>query len=522
MTDCLDYELRYAPPSDAGVFTGIASCFGQGDMVGDIVSAGAFKRTLAEHRAAGRMPALLWSHDPAEVIGKWTSIEETHEGLHVTGKLNLETQRGREARALMLDGSLSGLSIGFRTRSAERRSKGRTLTDVDLVEASLVGLPCAPNARVRSVKEAAMAIELSAPDVAVEAASTELPPEVLERIEVAETKAADLAAKVDRLETRLARPNARVEAKDDDAALERQAFLSFCRKGLEGMSDLERKTLIAAPTSPTAGGWNLVPQYFVQELMRNLVEFSPMREVARVQQVSGNPVILPKRVQNLTAAWVPEDTQHALSEPAYGQQSISIFEARVSVEVSNQLLEDAAFNLEAELARDFGEEFGRLEAAAFVKGNGTTEPQGFMTDAGFVTSQQAVTADTLIDLYYSVPTVYSRRGTWLMPRSAIANVRKLKTSQGYLWTENLAPGDPATILGRPVVEFPDLTGGGSPNLSTVAFGDWSRAYRIFDRIGLEILRDPYSAARRSVVTFHARKRVGGAVVDATAIRGLSG
>jgi HK97 family phage prohead protease len=153
MTDHLDYELKYAAPSDAGVFTGIASCFGQEDQVGDIVAVGAFKRTLAEHRAAGRMPALLWSHDPAEIIGKWTVIEEKPEGLHVTGKLNLETQRGREARALMLDGSLSGISIGFRARSAERRSKGRTLTDIDLVEASLVGLPCAPNARVRSIKE---------------------------------------------------------------------------------------------------------------------------------------------------------------------------------------------------------------------------------------------------------------------------------------------------------------------------------------------------------------------------------
>jgi HK97 family phage major capsid protein len=233
-------------------------------------------------------------------------------------------------------------------------------------------------------------------------------------------------------------------------------------------------------------------------------------------------VLLPKRTAALTAAWVAEGVDHNLSQPAYGQQSISVFEARVSVEVTNQLIEDSAFDLAAELARDFAEEFGRLESVAFVKGNGTTEPQGFMTDPTFVTSQNTITADNLIDLFYSVPTVYSSRGVWVMPRTAMATARKLKTAQGYLWVESLQPGQPASLLGRPVVEFPDLTGGGSPNQATVAFGDFNRAYRIFDRVGLEVLRDPYSRAKASVVVFHARRRVGGAMVDAQAIRGLAG
>jgi HK97 family phage major capsid protein len=127
-------------------------------------------------------------------------------------------------------------------------------------------------------------------------------------------------------------------------------------------------------------------------------------------------------------------------------------------------------------------------------------------------------------LYHAVPSVYSSRGTWLMPRSAMASVRKVKTSGTgvYLWAESLQPGNPPSLLGRPIVEFPDLTGGGSPSQATAAFGDWSRAYRIFDRVGLEILRDPYTAARRSIVVFHARKRVGGALVDPNAVVGLSG
>jgi HK97 family phage major capsid protein/HK97 family phage prohead protease len=524
MTDHLSYEVRYATTAD-GEVSGLASCFGQEDAAGDIVSPGAFKRTLAEHRAVGRMPAMLWSHNTHEPIGKWTSIEETAEGLHVKGRLNLQTQRGAEARALLLDDCISGLSIGFRTRSAERRSRGRVLTDLDLLEASLVVLPCAPNARISSVKGSPMTVELSLPDDGAETAAAELPPEVLERIDNLEAKAAAAEAKVDRLETRLSRPSARVEVKEDVAELERKAFNAFCRKGPEGIGEIERKVLSAGVLgSPSADGSTLVPQTFLNELMRNLVEISPMRQVARVQQVSGTPVLLPKRTANLTASWVAETAEHALSQPAYGQQSIPVFEARVTVEVTNQLLEDAAFDLSAELARDFAEEFARLEGIAFVDGNGTSQPEGFRTSSLFVTTGGAITADSLIDLYHSVASIYSGRGTWLMPRSVMGSVRKLKTSGTgvYLWTDNLQPGQPSSLLGRPIVEMPDMVDTGSPSPATVAFGDWSRGYRIFDRIGLEILRDPFSKAKFSVVQFHARRRVGGALVDGQAVHGLSG
>jgi HK97 family phage major capsid protein len=374
-----------------------------------------------------------------------------------------------------------------------------------------------------------MTLDISAPDDDAPDLSPDLA-SLLERIQTVETRAADasaldeVAARLDRIETRLARPNTRVETKEDQADLEHKAFLAWCRKGVEGLSDLERKTLSTITTSPGTGGWNLVPETFLRELLRNLVEFSPMRSIARVQQVSGNPVILPKRLSTMAAQWVAEEVEHGTSEPAYGQQSIPIFEARVSVEVTNALLEDAAFDIGAELARDFGEEFGRLESLAFVRGNGTTEPQGFSTSASFVTDQGNVTADNIIDLYHRVPEVYANRGTWLMPRSVKGAVRKLKaTGTGnYLWTESLQPGDPPSLLGRPVLESPELTGGGSPSMASVAFGDWQRAFRVLDRVGLEVLRDPFSAAKRSVVVFHARRRVGGSLVDGQAVRGLSG
>ena len=371
-----------------------------------------------------------------------------------------------------------------------------------------------------------MTLELSAPDDAPDLSAHD--PSLLERIQTLETRAADataldeVATRLDKVETRLARPSVQVRSHEDDAELERKAFTNWCRRGDEGLSDLEKKVLQAAVSgSPATDGFTLVPEVFTRELMRNLVEISPMRQVARVVQVSGNPVLLPKRVSNLSAQWTAETQEHPLSQPAYGQQSIQIFEARVSVEITNQLLEDAAFDMAAELARDFAEEFARLEGVAFVSGSGTTQPEGFLTSSLFETIGGGTTADALIDLFYSIPATYSSRGTWLMPRTVIGSVRKLKTAQGYLWVESLQPGQPASLLGRPVVEMPDLTMTGSPTGHNIAFGDWNRAYRIFDRVGLEILRDPYSAARRSIVTFHARKRVGGALVDGDAVKGLT-
>jgi HK97 family phage major capsid protein len=129
----------------------------------------------------------------------------------------------------------------------------------------------------------------------------------------------------------------------------------------------------------------------------------------------------------------------------------------------------------------------------------------------------------LIDLFHAVPSVYAANGTWLMNRANMGNARKLKTSGTgvYLWQDSLQPGNPPFLLGRPVVEIPDLVTSGSPSDVAIAFGDRNQAFRIFDRVNLEVLRDPYTLAKRSIVAFHARKRVGSALVNGDAVRALT-
>ncbi len=138
----------------AGRFSGYASVFDQTDDQGDRVERGAFARSLAQAAAQRRAPALLWQHDPGEPIGVWEQVQEDARGLSCTGRLCLDTRRGAEAHALMKLGALTGLSIGYRARTAVRDPKTgvRTLLDVDLLEISPVTFPALSAARIAAVK----------------------------------------------------------------------------------------------------------------------------------------------------------------------------------------------------------------------------------------------------------------------------------------------------------------------------------------------------------------------------------
>lgn len=149
-------ELRLAGDAAEGTIAGYGSAFaGPPDSYGDVIAPGAFAKSLTRHKAEGTTPVMLWSHDPSEPIGVWTEIREDSKGLRVKGTINLETQRGREALALIKQGGLTGLSIGFMVGKDGRRFEkdgSRTLTEVDLWEISLVSLPANRRARILSAK----------------------------------------------------------------------------------------------------------------------------------------------------------------------------------------------------------------------------------------------------------------------------------------------------------------------------------------------------------------------------------
>lgn len=156
----LPFPFETKAVTDEGTFEGLASTPAL-DLGGDIVTPGAFKASLAEHAKRGTMPVMLRDHDTREVVGVWSSVQQGAKGLEVKGRLTLEVQKARETLALLKDGALTGLSIGYGTREATRDPKTgvRTLTKVDLYEISLVAMPMNSEARVLAVKAAEITTE---------------------------------------------------------------------------------------------------------------------------------------------------------------------------------------------------------------------------------------------------------------------------------------------------------------------------------------------------------------------------
>ncbi len=531
----LNLEVKFAT-DEAGTFEGYASLFGgKADSQGDVIAPGAFRTSLAEHKSNGSRPALLWQHDPSEPIGTWEIVREDAKGLFVKGRLTIETGKGGDAYALLKSGALNGLSIGYRVDASTARPGGRLLTKLDLIEISLVTLPAASRARVTNVKSGVPLMEQD--DIENEV-------DVLERVEALEGGVKDINEKLEnvddgmtalkksagRIEVKLNRPGA-IETKsekEEKKEAETKAFTSFIRRGDDKMSDVEKKDL---SVGVDAEGGYLVPEDFRAELIKNLTEISPVRQAARIMRTGRDEVTLPTRTDTLTAAWVAEKSASSETQPVYGQKQIPVYESRCYVDATNKLLEDAAFNIGSELSMDFAEEFGRLESDAFFNGTGSGQPTGLLQASGVpettAASYGAITYDELVDLFYALKAFYRRNGAWMMNASTIAEVRKLTDSQNRpLWTESIADGSPATILGRPVIEAPDmpsidLTVSPTPSISPILFGDFNQAYRIVDRVDLSVLRDPFTQATNSMVRFHARRRVGADVVKTEAIRKLT-
>jgi len=513
----LTFETKFQTPGE-GVLKGMAATYGGSpDSVGDVIQAGAFTDTLAQLFTEGRSLPMLMGHDQTRVVGKWTKLTDTPQGLEATGELTLDATEGKDAYALLKSGAISTLSIGYRTRSFEpRQGGGRTLTDIELAEISLVAIAANRRARVTDVKSADLGATTEAQPAATEEAKT-----------MALDTAFELDAKLDKIVNRVADLEAKgttpAQAKtDDDRSLEAKAFSLYTRGGEANMGAEEIKAL----NSSTAGeGGYLVPEDYRAELLRTVTEQSPMRQIARTSTTGRDELIIPKRLTKISGGWTAELAERNESEPTYGQIKIPVFELGVFTGVSNQNLEDSAFDMQAELTADFGESFGEFESEAFIKGDGVGKPRGILSEATIPDTATAaagvVSGDDMITAFYAVKAAYRNAGAWLMNSATLAEVRKLKTASGdYIWQESLAAGQAPTILGRPVYEavhMPDpITGA-----KAIIFGDFKRAYRVVTRPDIAVQRDPYTLATKSAVRFLARQRIGGDTVMPEAVRTLT-
>lgn len=316
-------------------------------------------------------------------------------------------------------------------------------------------------------------------------------------------------------------------------ALEHKAaFEAYVRSGRDhDLKSLEVKALTAA----TDDAGYLVPDEVDREIGRRLAAISPIRAIASVRQVSGTSYKKPFASSGPVVGWVGEtDDRDPTTAPVLKELSFPTMELYAIPAATATLLDDAAIDLGQWLAEEVDQAFAVQEGAAFLQGDGLTEPTGLLTydtvaetswvwgKLGYIITGTTTAfptedpGDKLIDLIYALKAGYRQNASFVMNRSTQAAVRKMKDdTDAYLWQPPSMPGTPASLLGFPLVEAENMPSIASDKMA-VAFGDFRRGYLIVDRLGVRVLRDPYSS--KPYVLFYITKRVGGGVQDFDAIK----
>jgi HK97 family phage major capsid protein len=341
----------------------------------------------------------------------------------------------------------------------------------------------------------------------------------------------------DRLAVKAARPHLGGGDVIETAAVRehRRAFDDYVRKGeTANLSRLEAKALAISTNSGADGGY-LVPPETERAVISALKDISPIRSIASVRQVSGSVYKKPFATSGFATGWVAETaTRTQTTTPTLAELSFPTMELYAMPAATATLLDDSAVNIDEWIAEEVRDTFAQQEGTAFVSGDGSNKPKGFLDytkvadgswswgNIGFIKTgvdgafPATNPADKLIDLVYTLKAGYRASGTFVFNRATQAAVRKMKDEDGhYVWQPAPAAGEPSLLMGYPVVESEDMPAIATDSFS-VAFGDFRRGYLIVDRVGIRVLRDPYSA--KPYVLFYTTKRVGGGVQDFNAIK----
>lgn len=526
----LHVEFKFASHDAAtGEFKGLASTFGNRDRHGDVIAKGAFRRTLAEHKAAGTRPALLWAHDPSEPTGVIDDMAETEKGFEIAGRL-ADTQRAREARSLAKIDAIS-FSIGFVTKKFERKGETRTITDLDLWEVSFVALPANPAARITSVKAAGAA---ATEEGRMADHDDDTGPDTRALEKKADSLEADLKAankRIEDLELKAAR-GAGAASDENTAELEKKALAAYARTG----DDSELKSV--STSSDPDGGFLVLPT-LERTVLQIVRDRTPMRELANIVTIGTDAYEQIIDLDEAGAVWVTEKgARPETSTPKLVKLRIPVGELYAGPRTTTRMLDDAFTDVGTWLTNAISDKFARTEATSFITGNGADDrPRGILDypkdskddfkrkwgDLQFVANGHAtdLSADALISLMMKLRTPYRANASWLMSRDTARIVRTLKDTNGrHLWAQeggNIVEGVPERLLGFPVRYSEDMPAVAA-NEFPIAFGDFRQGYTIVDRHGIRQKRDELT--QKPFVVFDAYKRVGGGVMDFNAIKFL--
>ena len=270
------------------------------------------------------------------------------------------------------------------------------------------------------------------------------------------------------------------------------------------------------------GGY-LVPDEFERRLLEGLREENIIRNHAYSFVTSTGIHKIPLVGSHGSASWIEEEGAYQESDDTFGQVNLDAHKVGTIIRVSEELLQDSVFDLESYIASEFSRRIGEKEEEAFIIGNGSHKPLGILADTGgaeigvTASKADALTADELIDLYYSLKAPYRKSAIWILNDSTVKAIRKLKNNDGtYLWQPAIKDGEVNTILGRPYYTSSFIPSLASGNKS-VLFGDLSY-YWIGDRQGISFKRLNELYAGNGQVGFIASKRVDGKLVLPEAVK----
>ena len=264
-----------------------------------------------------------------------------------------------------------------------------------------------------------------------------------------------------------------------------------------------------------ADGGYLVPEDFERDIVSALEEENVIRSLAKVITTQHERKI-PVATGHSTAQWTAENAAYTESNPTFGQKQIDAFKLTDLCRVSVELLQDAAFDIEDYLMKEFARAFGIAEEEAFCVGTGSNQPTGIFTSNGgtvgvTAAANNAIAADELISLVYALKSPYRRNAKFLMNDATISAIRKLKDGNGvYLWQPSLQAGEPDKLLGYDLYTSPYVPTMAS-SAYTVAFGDFKN-YWIGDRAGRTVQRLNELYATNGQIGYVATERVDGKVI----------
>lgn len=358
--------------------------------------------------------------------------------------------------------------------------------------------------------------------------------DIVARQERAEADIRVLRSDVDEMKTRLDKV-ARAATRPSIAG--REVGSSEVKGFVEGYLRRGRETEIKSMSSVTPGdGGYAVPRELDAVIARELAEVSPIRNIAQVVKTGTSGYRKLVATGGVASGWVSESSARPeTATPNFSEIAPPCGDLYANPAASQAMLDDVGFDLEAWLAAEIAAEFARAEGDAFVNGNGTNQPAGFLTattsiaedgvrsfgqlqyiGSGNASGFDAEPDAKLIDLIHSLKAGHRQGACFVMNSATLAAVRKLKTSDGaFLWQPGLVEGQPDRLLGYPVIEaedMPDIEGGAFP----IAFGNFRHGYLIAEQSGTKVLRDPFT--NKPFVHFYATRRIGGQVLDSNAIK----